>query len=1142
MCPNCGTENPDGAKFCNECASALTASRQERATERKVVSVLFCDLVGFTSRSEAADPEDVLATIRPYHNLLRAEIEGFGGTVEKFIGDAVMAVFGAPVAHEDDAERAVRAGLRILESLDGLNDEDGLDLSVRIGINSGDAIVALGARPEQGEGIVTGDVVNTAARIQTGAPINGIAVGAATYRTTKDIFEYQELEPIAAKGKAEPVPVWRAVAAVGRFGTDFTRTHKTPLVGRDVERRLLEGLFERAVRDRSCQLVTIVGEPGVGKSRMVAELFTFIDQERTELITWRQGRCLPYGDGIAFWALGEIVKAHAGILESDSVEEARVKLAVALRATGSVDTSEQEWLLSRLAPLVGAESTGKAEQEESFTAWRRFLEVMAGSEPVVYVFEDLHWADPAMLEFIEHLADWSEGVPMLLLGTARPELSETHPTWAAGLRNATRMNLAPLSAEDTAMLISELLGRAVLPVDVQAPILERAGGNPLYAEEFIRMLQDRGLLEQMGRTWRLTNVGEIPFPDSVQGLIAARLDTLPPEHKSLLHDASVIGKVFWAGALASISGRDESGIREALHDLSRREFVRPDRGSSMVGESEYAFWHLLIRDVAYGQIPRAERISKHRSAASWIETTAGERSEDLADVLAYHYAEALDLASATGAETSELAELALRFLVLAGDRAADLDPVRAQVSYEKALALAPKTHPLRPSIQLALGKAAFITSEYGRARELLEEAIAGFEARGEAARVADAKVQLYQVVRSIEPSPAVVALLDEAIATLEALPPGEELVEAYAMRAGWGYVADIHDDVFLFAGKSLSLADELNLPASPTALRTRGGVRSFTGDLGGVDELQRSIDLATQAGLMREAAIGRNELTNVLAVARGTEDALRELNEGIALARRCGLREMELFMEASAQLELFFDLGRWDDVLAVSKKLLAPEGDQLDPQSRLFCRVVAADVAIWRGDRTLAEELTTGLDREALATGEAQLVVSALDVVAHKHRTWGDDEQAAEALEQIGSMTHAKSAWNYTSYLPEIVRLSCAVQGVDIAERFTVGIPPSVMERFKVAMTMVEAELAEARGDLSRAAELYGSADEGWRKFSIPERAQALLGRGRCLVELGDRTSIDPLREARDMFASLGAERSVADVDALLEVALRLSS
>ena len=401
-----------------------------------MVSVLFCDLVGFTAASEA-DPEDVRARIRPYHARLRQEIERYGGTVEKFIGDAVMAVFGAPVAHEDDAERAVRAGLRIVEAIEELNESDAsLALQVRLGINTGEAVVALGARPEQGEGIVTGDVVNTAARIESAAPVGGVAVGEQTFRATSQVFEYAPLQPVSVKGKAEPVPLWQAKAARSRFGTDITRQHTTPLVGRELEKPLLIGTYERSAQQRSVQLVTILGEPGVGKSRLVAELFAYLDT-KPDLTRWRQGRCLPYGEGITFWALGEIVKAEAGILESDSAELAAAKLDAAV----SSEEAERPWLLQRLAPLVGAESAMPAERQELFTAWRRFLEGLAAARPTVLVFEDLHWADEALLAFLEHLAEWVEGVPLLVLCTARPELFERRPGWGAGQRNAHTINL-----------------------------------------------------------------------------------------------------------------------------------------------------------------------------------------------------------------------------------------------------------------------------------------------------------------------------------------------------------------------------------------------------------------------------------------------------------------------------------------------------------------------------------------------------------------------------------------------------------------------------------------------------------------------------------------------------------------------------
>ena len=382
------------------------------------------------------------------------------------------------------------------------------------------------------------------------------------------------------------------------------------------------------------QLVTVVGEPGIGKSRIVAELLAHA-QTRAPELTWRQGRCLPYGDGVTFWALGEIVKAHAGILETDDSDAATSKLEQSVP-----DGPDREWMRQRLLPLVGVDASSSSEREELFAAWRGFLETVAEQSPTVLVFEDLHWADDAMLAFLEHLADRAEGVPLLLVCTARPELFERHGAFAAGLHNDNRINLAPLTGDETARLVGSLLDSSDIPAEIREPIIERSGGNPLYAEEFVRLLKDQGLLVREGDTWLLTSGAEVPLPSSIQALIAARLDTLPAERKSMLADAAVLGKVFWAGAVAEMGDRDVSEVTEAMRELSRKELVRPARRSSMDGEVEYAFWHVLARDVAYAQLPRASRASRHVAAATWLEAKSGERVEDIAEVLAHHYATA----------------------------------------------------------------------------------------------------------------------------------------------------------------------------------------------------------------------------------------------------------------------------------------------------------------------------------------------------------------------------------------------------------------------------------------------------------------------------------------------------------------------
>ena len=562
------------------------------------MTVLFADLVGFTSRAELLDPEDVRALLSPFYARLRSELERFGGTVEKFIGDAVMALFGAPVTHEDDAERAVRAAIAIRDWARGQT-----QIQVRLGVNTGEALILLGARPSEGEGMAAGDVVNTAARLQAAAPVNGVLVGERTFRATRAVIEYRAAAPVAAKGKREPVPVWEALQARARFGVDVLHQAQTALVGRRFELDGLRDALARVREERTPQLVTLVGLPGIGKSRLVYELSQIVDAE-PELISWRQGRCLPYGEGVSFWALTEIVKAQAGIMEDDPPDRAAAKAAaMAAEVVGS--SRDAEWVARHMAALTGLGNGDRrpagGDRSEVFAAWRQFFEALAEWRPLVLVFEDLHWADDGLLDFVDYLADWAGEVPLLVVCTARPELPVRRPGWGGGKPNALTLPLAPLSDEDTARLIGLLLGRAVLDAGQQAMLLARAGGNPLYAEQYVQMLAEQGAGQ------------ELPLPESIQGIIGARLDLLEPREKRLLQDAAVIGKVFWPGAVAALGGTDGGGeLEEYLHGLERKQFVRRDRASSLTGETQYAFTHALVRDVAYGQIPRAARAEQAR--------------------------------------------------------------------------------------------------------------------------------------------------------------------------------------------------------------------------------------------------------------------------------------------------------------------------------------------------------------------------------------------------------------------------------------------------------------------------------------------------------------------------------------------------
>src|SRR3954470_14531906 len=551
-CPRCSRENADDARFCQACGAPLVTEGAAGAEERKTVTIVFVDLVGFTAQAERLDPEDVRRVLAPYHARLRSELERHGGTVEKFIGDAVMAVFGAPTAHEDDPERAVRAALAIRDWA-----EEQPVLQVRIAVNTGEALVTVGARPAEGEAMVAGDVVNTAARMQSAAPVNGILVGESTYRAAQGAIRFRDAEPVSGKGKAEPIAVWEGVEAVAGFGVALAERARSSLVGRERALELLRSLLGRVRDERSAQLVTLVGVPGMGKSRLVSELFREVDEER-DLIRWRQGRCVPYGESITFWALGEIVKAEAGILESDSPGDAEDKLSNAI-AQLVPDEAEARWLEAELRALVGLAGEAQPGAEAATAAWRRFLDAVAERGPTVLVFEDLHWADDGLLDFVDDLVDWLRTAPLLVVGTARPELLERRPGWGGGKANATTVSLQPLRDDETAGLVASLLGRPVQDAEQQSILLERAGGNPLFAEQYVRMLGERG------------SAGGLP--DSVQGVIAARLDALPVDEKTLVQEAAVYGKVFWAGAVSGALGLEDAEVDDLLRRLERKDFV-----------------------------------------------------------------------------------------------------------------------------------------------------------------------------------------------------------------------------------------------------------------------------------------------------------------------------------------------------------------------------------------------------------------------------------------------------------------------------------------------------------------------------------------------------------------------------------------
>jgi class 3 adenylate cyclase len=619
LCIACGQDNPEIARFCLACGAPLAAEEAPRE-ERRIVSVVFVDLVGFTSRSEGLDPEDVRAILTPYHGTVRDELESFGGVVEKFVGDAVMAVFGAPTAHGDDPERAVRAALAVREAVTALNVEHPeLELRIRGAVNTGEAVVTLSARPALGEAMVAGDVVNTAARLQQHAPVGEVVVGEETYRATCSAIEYEHVEAVTAKGKAEPIEAWRAIAPASATGERHLSS--TPFIGRTREVDLLNATWERVERERRPHLITVLGPPGVGKSRLIAEFTDRITSGNGRVV---RGRCLPYRERSAYGPFASQVKELAGIYDSDDVDRATQKLRTLVERL--VGSEEAAVVAGHLAILLGFETEATAPDRDSlFQSVRVFVEAGARDEATAFVFEDLHWADPALLDLIELLATRLHDLPVLLLTNARPELLDARPSWGGGLLAYHALPLEPLDGTNAAQLALHLLG-----ADTKAShVAEVAEGNPLFIEQLAAVMSERGSDAAGG------------LPTTIRGLVAARLDALPPNEREVILDASIVGRLFWRGALERIA-RDPDCLGPALAGLERRDLVRRDTVSRIEGDEQWSFNHVLIRDVAYDLQPRARRQEGHRAIAEFIEESTPEVGEAGA-ALARHWRGAGDL-------------------------------------------------------------------------------------------------------------------------------------------------------------------------------------------------------------------------------------------------------------------------------------------------------------------------------------------------------------------------------------------------------------------------------------------------------------------------------------------------------------------
>jgi class 3 adenylate cyclase/tetratricopeptide (TPR) repeat protein len=1056
--------------------------------ERKVVTVLFADLVGFTSRAEQMDPEDVAAELALYQGRVRAELERFGGTVEKFIGDAAMAIFGAPAAHEDDPERAVRAALAIRDWAS----EEGIEL--RVGINTGEALVTVDARPEAGETMAAGDVVNTAARLQSAAPVNGIVVGEQTFRATEQAIDYVEAEPVEAKGKSQPVAVWRAVAARARIAVE--RVHGAALVGRAREVALLEDALARTLAERSAQLVTLVGVPGIGKSRLVLELYEAIER-LPELISWRQGRCLPYGEGVTFWALAEMVKAQAGVLEGEDLDEAERKLQAA---------AGDPWVESHLRPLIGLSGGtegGGDKRDEAFAAWRRFFEGLADERPLVLVFEDLHWADEHLLDFVNELVDWATGVPLLVVCTARPELFSRRPDWGGGKPNALTISLSSLSDEDTARLLAELLG-SVLPAETQVELLARAGGNPLYAEEFARMLRDRG------------RVGELP--ETVQGLIAARLDLLEPDEKSLLQKAAVLGKRFWLGALAVLSGVEHARLETSMRALERKDFVRRERSSSVADDTEYAFRHLLVRDVAYGQVPRAERAEKHLLAAGWIEQLG--RRQDHAEMLAHHYLQAIELTTAAGGSPDAFADGAREALANAGDRAFALNAYDAAVRFFRAaLDLLAQGDPHRGRLLLRLGRALpwFGEPDAG----VLEQASDELLEAGDIEGAVEAETALSELTWLEGDRDRAFEHLARARRLADPLPLSAAKARATSMASRITMLASELADAISLGEQALAMASELGLDEIRAATLNNLGVsRAEAGDEEGLAQIAEAIDVARAANATFEMVRAMGNLAVMYWIAGRLGEAYALVQESLAECQQYGQRGFERWDHAIL-VQREYELGLWDDALATADEFLAEVEAGSPHYLAAETYAVRAAIKVARGEVDgPVEDVAKALELARRAK-DPQLLYLTLGYSAYVLRHRGETERSAELAQEFLAALEAGDVLGFSVTGLHVLAwtLVAAGRGAEL--------PATLAPHLRVPWARAASAFAE--GDPVRAADIC--AEMG----AATQEAYARLAAAHLLVEQGRRAEADDhLHRALAFYRSVGATRYVREGESLL--------
>ena len=1152
-CPTCASPIVAGAVFCGNCGTRLLAADgtpaaptpapptpparvapPRPATERRVVNVLFADLVGFTTLSATRDPETIRELQSAYFERTREIVARYGGIVEKFIGDAVMALWGAPTAHEDDAERAVRAALDLVEMVPVLGRETGVDLQLRAGVLTGEAAVQVGA---EAEGMVAGDMVNTASRLQSAAAPGTVLVGEATRLAAGEAIAFEWAGDQTLKGKPAPVPSWRAMRVVAdRGGARRPDAIEPPFVGRADELRFLKEQFHATGRDGRARLVSLVGQAGIGKSRLAWELEKYLDGV-VDNVWWHRGRSPSYGEGVTFWALSEMFRRRAGLAEGDDAETTR--LAVTAMVQQHVpDEAERGWIEPRVLALLGVEEAPPGGAAELFAAWRTFFERLATTSTVALVIEDLQWSDDGLLDFLEHLLDWGRSSPIFVLTLARPELLERRPGWGTDRRGATAMRLDPLPDQAMRELLDGMAPS--LPKQIVARIIERADGIPLYAVETIRMLVAKGqLVERDGRLEPPTgadgaglSLANLEVPPTLHALVAARLDALPPEDRSLLQDAAILGQSFTVEALTALSGEPAEKLLPRLSALVRREILTLETDPRAPTRGQHAFVQAILREVGFSTLSKRERRSRHLAAARYFESLG---DDEVAGVVATHFVEAYR-AAPEGPEGEAVAIQARISLLATANRANELGAIGQAIdALSSALDVTPDAAQ-RAHLLERIGQLQALHSDWEAGYANLAAAAAAYTALGDQVGVIRATAQLIgeymSAARIAEAEELHAGVADEMESLVSnALDRGatvdREVGETAALlaeiMARLEFRRQHFQDSIRWADRALALAEPLQLDETTgMALVTKGTSLAADGRMREGIALLEGAVLDATAHRQNQAAL--RGLNNLAAMTGKTDPrgSLERVKVGIATARRLGLSSFDSYHATNAA-NTAEALGQWAWLRDTVSSMLE---DDRDRSERPMLEGYRDYFSVWTGQPDVAgfERLLAAARRDNDFQAEGE-ISSALGRIAYAE---GDVNGALKIVEpdlERGMRPDFEFEW-LSRYALHAGRTDIAVRVLEVVGLGPGGAANHHLEGIRAGIAALEGRRDDAVG-------LYRSALAGYRtlglRFSL---AMAILDMAKLLGpdDPAVRSVID---EGRAILEELGARPLLAQLDDL---------